>query len=66
VRPERSGKSTLIRCINGLEAIKDGDLIVDGQRLGDPATNMTQLPHRTSAFVFQSFNLYPHKTALET
>ncbi|WP_319945997.1 amino acid ABC transporter ATP-binding protein [Mesorhizobium sp. AR07] len=62
--PSGSGKSTLIRCVNGLEAIKDGDLVVDGQRLGDPATNMTQL--RTEiGFVFQSFNLYPHKTALE-
>ncbi|TPN90075.1 ATP-binding cassette domain-containing protein, partial [Mesorhizobium sp. B1-1-5] len=62
--PSGSGKSTLIRCINGLETIKDGDLVVDGQRLGDPATNMTKL--RTEiGFVFQSFNLYPHKTALE-
>lgn len=62
--PSGSGKSTLIRCINGLETIRDGDLVVDGQRLGDPATNMTLL--RTEiGFVFQSFNLYPHKTALE-
>lgn len=62
--PSGSGKSTLIRCINGLETILDGDLVVDGQRLGDPATNMTRL--RTEiGFVFQSFNLYPHKTALE-
>ncbi|MGH6860169.1 MAG: amino acid ABC transporter ATP-binding protein [Phyllobacterium sp.] len=62
--PSGSGKSTLIRCINGLETIKDGDLEVDGQRLGDRATNMTEL--RTEiGFVFQSFNLYPHKTALE-
>ncbi len=62
--PSGSGKSTLIRCINGLETIKDGDLVVDGQRLGDRATNMTEL--RTEiGFVFQAFNLYPHKTALE-
>ncbi|PSH57513.1 polar amino acid ABC transporter ATP-binding protein [Phyllobacterium brassicacearum] len=62
--PSGSGKSTLIRCINGLETIKDGRLVVDGQRLGDRATNMTEL--RTEiGFVFQSFNLYPHKTALE-
>ncbi|TIQ24843.1 MAG: amino acid ABC transporter ATP-binding protein [Mesorhizobium sp.] len=62
--PSGSGKSTLIRCINGLETIRDGDLVVDGQRLGDPATNMMRL--RTEiGFVFQSFNLYPHKTALE-
>ncbi|WP_292615714.1 ATP-binding cassette domain-containing protein, partial [Mesorhizobium sp.] len=62
--PSGSGKSTLIRCINGLETIRDGDLMVDGQRVGDPAINMTRL--RTEiGFVFQSFNLYPHKTALE-
>ncbi len=62
--PSGSGKSTLIRCINGLEEIQDGDLIVDGQRVGDKATDMTRL--RTEiGFVFQSFNLYPHKTALE-
>ncbi|WP_027232812.1 amino acid ABC transporter ATP-binding protein [Phyllobacterium sp. UNC302MFCol5.2] len=62
--PSGSGKSTLIRCINGLETIKDGDLIVDGQRIGDRTTNMIEL--RTEiGFVFQAFNLYPHKTALE-
>ena len=62
--PSGSGKSTLIRCINGLETIKSGQLVVDDQQLGDPATNMTRL--RTEVgFVFQQFNLYPHKTALE-
>ncbi|NGO54072.1 ATP-binding cassette domain-containing protein [Allomesorhizobium camelthorni] len=62
--PSGSGKSTLIRCINGLEATQDGDLVVDDKRVGDPATNMTLL--RTEiGFVFQQFNLYPHKTALE-
>lgn len=62
--PSGSGKSTLIRCINGLESIRDGALTVDGQQIGDPATDMIRL--RTEVgFVFQSFNLYPHKTALE-
>ncbi|WP_414638101.1 amino acid ABC transporter ATP-binding protein [Aliidongia sp.] len=62
--PSGSGKSTLIRCINGLETIERGTLSVDGQRLGDPETNMALL--RTEVgFVFQQFNLYPHKTALE-
>ncbi len=62
--PSGSGKSTLIRCVNGLEQIQKGDLVVDEQRVGDPATNMTLL--RTEiGFVFQSVNLYPHKTALE-
>ncbi|MHA6645943.1 amino acid ABC transporter ATP-binding protein [Mesorhizobium sp. A623] len=62
--PSGSGKSTLIRCINGLEQVQKGDLVVDGQRVGDPATNMTLLRSEIG-FVFQSFNLYPHKTALE-
>jgi polar amino acid transport system ATP-binding protein len=62
--PSGSGKSTLIRCINGLETIKDGELVVDGQRVGDRATNMTLL-RAEIGFVFQQFNLYPHKTALE-
>jgi polar amino acid transport system ATP-binding protein len=62
--PSGSGKSTLIRCVNGLEQIQKGDLVVDGQRVGDPATNMTLLRSEIG-FVFQSFNLYPHKTALE-
>jgi polar amino acid transport system ATP-binding protein len=62
--PSGSGKSTLIRCVNGLETIRDGDLVVDGQRLGDRTTNMTLL-RAEIGFVFQSFNLYPHKTALE-
>jgi polar amino acid transport system ATP-binding protein len=62
--PSGSGKSTLIRCINGLEATQGGDLLVDEQRVGDPATDMIRL--RTEiGFVFQSFNLYPHKSALE-
>jgi polar amino acid transport system ATP-binding protein len=62
--PSGSGKSTLIRCINALEIIQDGDIFVNGQSLRDPATNITRL--RTEiGFVFQQFNLYPHKTALE-
>jgi polar amino acid transport system ATP-binding protein len=62
--PSGSGKSTLIRCINGLETVQEGDLVVDGQNVRDPATNMTKL--RTEiGFVFQQFNLYPHKTALD-
>jgi polar amino acid transport system ATP-binding protein len=62
--PSGSGKSTLIRCINGLEATQGGDLRVDQQLVGDPATDMIRL--RTEiGFVFQAFNLYPHKSALE-
>jgi polar amino acid transport system ATP-binding protein len=62
--PSGSGKSTLIRCINGLEPIQSGDIIVDGMSLNDPRTNITRLRAEVG-MVFQQFNLYPHKTALE-
>jgi polar amino acid transport system ATP-binding protein len=62
--PSGSGKSTLIRCINGLELIQSGDIIVDGMSLNDPKTNITKLRAEVG-MVFQQFNLYPHKTALE-
>jgi polar amino acid transport system ATP-binding protein len=62
--PSGSGKSTLIRCINRLEPIQKGDIIVDGMSLGDPKTDLTKLRAEVG-MVFQQFNLYPHKTALE-
>ena len=62
--PSGSGKSTLIRCINGLERIESGDILVDGLSLNDPKTNITKLRAEVG-MVFQQFNLYPHKTALE-
>jgi polar amino acid transport system ATP-binding protein len=62
--PSGSGKSTLIRCINRLERIQGGELIVDGMKVHDRKTNMTRL-RAEIGFVFQQFNLYPHMTALE-
>ncbi|RME38599.1 MAG: amino acid ABC transporter ATP-binding protein [Deltaproteobacteria bacterium] len=62
--PSGSGKSTLIRCINRLEPIQEGTLLVDGQKVHDPKANLTQLRSDIS-FIFQQFNLYPHMTALE-
>jgi len=62
--PSGSGKSTLIRCINRLEPIQQGDIVVDGMNVGDARTNMTTLRAEVG-FVFQSFNLYPHMTVLE-
>ena len=62
--PSGSGKSTLIRCINRLEPIQKGEIIVDGMALNDPKTNLTKLRAEVG-MVFQQFNLYPHKTALE-
>ena len=62
--PSGSGKSTLIRCINKLEVIQGGDIIVDGMSLSDSKTDITKLRAEVG-MVFQQFNLYPHKTALE-
>jgi len=62
--PSGSGKSTLIRCINRLEPIQDGEIIVDGMPLKDPRTDITKLRAEVG-MVFQQFNLYPHKTALQ-
>lgn len=62
--PSGSGKSTLIRCINRLEEIQKGRLIVDNMEVHEPKTNMTKL-RAEIGFIFQQFNLYPHMTALE-
>ena len=61
--PSGSGKSTLIRCINRLESIQSGNIIVDGLSLTDGALNAAQLRTHVG-MVFQSFNLYPHMTVL--
>ena len=64
VGPSGSGKSTFLRCINVLETINDGDLLVDGLSVkGDPAT--IREIRREAGMVFQQFNLFPQMTALE-
>ena len=62
--PSGSGKSTLIRCINKLEPIQRGEIVVDGMALTDPATDITKLRAEVG-MVFQQFNLYPHMTVLQ-
>jgi polar amino acid transport system ATP-binding protein len=62
--PSGSGKSTLIRCINRLEDIDSGKIIVDGTDLYDKKTNINKLRQEVG-MVFQHFNLFPHLTILE-
>ena len=62
--PSGSGKSTLIRCINKLEPIQKGEIVVDGMSLSDRATDITKLRAEVG-MVFQQFNLYPHMSALQ-
>ena len=59
-----SGKSTLLRCINLLETIDDGQILLDGQEITDPSIQVDDV-RRKLGMVFQSFNLFPHKTVLE-
>jgi polar amino acid transport system ATP-binding protein len=62
--PSGSGKSTLLRTINQLETIDSGSIIVDGHNLYDPAEDINRI-RMEMGMVFQSFNLYRHKTVLE-
>lgn len=64
IGPSGSGKSTLLRCINVLETIQSGDLIVDGISAKGTAAEIRQI-RLEAGMVFQQFNLFPHMTALE-
>lgn len=64
VGPSGSGKSTLLRCINALEPVDKGELIVDGIHVHDRKANLNRLRSEIG-FVFQQFNLYPHMSAME-
>ncbi len=64
IGPSGSGKSTLLRCINKLEEITAGDLIVDGLKVNDPKVD-DRLIRQEAGMVFQQFHLFPHMTALE-
>ena len=62
--PSGSGKSTLIRCINHLEKVQQGRIVVDGHVLTDQAKNVDAV-RREVGMVFQQFNLFPHLTVLQ-
>lgn len=64
IGPSGSGKSTLIRCINALVPLTSGSIIVSGQEVNDPKLDKRTL-RRKVGMVFQQYNLFPHKTALQ-
>jgi polar amino acid transport system ATP-binding protein len=59
-----SGKSTLLRCLNRLEHVQEGEIVVDGQRLTDHKIDVNAL-RKKIGIVFQAFNLFPHMTVLQ-
>ncbi len=62
--PSGSGKSTMLRCINGLEQIDSGEITFDGESVSNAGKSIYKL-RAQMGMVFQSFNLFPHKTVLE-
>ncbi|GMQ76508.1 MAG: amino acid ABC transporter ATP-binding protein [Gammaproteobacteria bacterium] len=64
IGPSGSGKSTLIRCVNALNPIDSGSITVEGQEVHDPNLDKLELRKKVG-MVFQQYNLFPHKTALE-
>jgi polar amino acid transport system ATP-binding protein len=64
IGPSGSGKSTILRCINGLESYEGGDILVEGARVDSNSPSIIAIRTQVS-MVFQRFNLFPHRTAIE-
>jgi len=64
VGPSGSGKSTILRCINGLETYEEGAIRIDDKIVDRKSSHLRQIRQEV-AMVFQRFNLFPHRTALE-
>jgi ABC-type polar amino acid transport system ATPase subunit len=64
IGPSGSGKSTLLRCRNRLEEPTSGEILIEGENLLDPKTDLNFIRQKVG-MVFQHFNLFPHKTVLE-
>jgi polar amino acid transport system ATP-binding protein len=64
IGPSGSGKSTLLRCINALVPIERGSILVEGREVNDPKLDKLAL-RRQVGMVFQQYNLFPHRTALQ-
>ncbi|MCK5273543.1 MAG: amino acid ABC transporter ATP-binding protein, partial [Alphaproteobacteria bacterium] len=64
IGPSGSGKSTFLRALNGLQPVDSGSIVIDGVELTSPKTDLNKL-RQGVGMVFQNFNLFQHKTALE-
>ncbi|WP_305474373.1 amino acid ABC transporter ATP-binding protein [Bacillus sp. EB600] len=64
IGPSGSGKSTFLRCLNRLEEITGGEVVINGHNITDPKININKV-RQDVGMVFQQFNLFPHKTVLE-
>ena len=64
IGPSGCGKSTLLRCINALEPIQEGQILLDGEKIEPKSKNLTQLRQK-SGMVFQSYELFPHLSVLD-
>jgi polar amino acid transport system ATP-binding protein len=64
IGPSGSGKSTFLRCLNSLEEIDSGEIVIDGVDIHDKKENINKIREEIG-MVFQLFNLFPHKTVLE-
>lgn len=64
IGPSGSGKSTFLRCMNALETVSEGEVVVNGFAVHDKKTDLNQL-RESVGMVFQRFNLFPHMTVLE-
>ncbi|MCR4868101.1 MAG: amino acid ABC transporter ATP-binding protein [Lachnospiraceae bacterium] len=62
--PSGCGKSTILRCMNGLEDIQGGEILLDGQPVDKKAKNISEIRQKIG-MVFQSYDLFPHKTILD-
>lgn len=64
IGPSGSGKSTFLRCLNLLEEVTEGEVIVDGQKINDPKVNVNHIRQKMG-MVFQQFNLFPHLSIMD-
>lgn len=64
IGPSGCGKSTLLRCINALESIQEGQILLDGEKIEPKSKNLTQLRQKIG-MVFQSYELFPHLSVLD-